>query len=171
MEKRKINRETNSYYTEEEMKYFHGLGFSWSNKSGDYDNCMYKYENGVSYDLEVRQNGFGIVRNYPSFLGYSQLWESALSMEELKEKLKLSLKDKISLNLYKVNAIIFGIIWLLLFSIVLPFTSIKNKKQEYKRRVIDIFKGNYFFLRDSLAFVWGMNVLSLGVLTTYLIMK
>jgi hypothetical protein len=171
MKKRTINKETNSYYTEEEMKYFHDLGFSWSNKSGDYDNCMYKYENGVSYDLEVRQNGFGIVRNYPNFLGYKQLWKYGLTIEELKDKLKLGIVDKISLNLYKLNAIIFGILWLVLFSIVLPFTSIKNKRKEYISRIKDVFKGDYFYLRDALPFVWGMNVLVIGILTTYLIMR
>lgn len=168
---RKIIRETNSYFTEEEMKYFHDLGFSWSNKSGDYDNAMYKYENGVSYDLEVRQNGFGLVRNYPSFFGNVQLWKNALSFEKVNSYFNLPLKDKIFLNLYKLNAMIFGILWLVLFSIVLPFTSIKNKKEEYKSRVTDIFKGDCFYLRDALPFVWGMNLFFMGVFISYLIMK
>lgn len=175
--KREINRTTNSFYTEEEYQQLtENQNFSWSNASNrseqGYDNCVYKYENGVAYDIEARSNGFVLQMTIPGLFDGTRIWETGLSFQELQDKMKLSLKNKLFLSIYKLNSMIFGFFWLVAFSFYILFINKdKDKWTSYEKRVHDIYGSSYFYLKDALPFVWGMNLLFSGILITYLIMK
>lgn len=178
MKRTELNKDTNSLYDIDEKQFLEDIGFSWSNKSHssfkEGDNCLYRYYNGISQDTEVRTNSFNLTTHIPTHIGILTQQNSTKKFEEIKSNLKLSLKNKILFNIYKLNAIPFGLLWLLLMLIIFPFIKTMTKKEKIKTmktKLKSVFTGsqNYFFLKDSLPFVWGLNLFILGASIVYLI--
>lgn len=168
MQQRNINQKTNSYYTEEEQLFLEENGFNWSNKSNSsyegYDNCMYKNNNGISYDIEVRKSGFLLSKTEPTLFNDNTTHNSDIAFDEVKEILKR--KTSISYKILKINAhfiLFLHFVFFILFSpILMPVFYIMNKKEmtikKYFIRVNKLFNPgqtiHFFALNDLKIRIW-----------------
>jgi len=176
--KKTINKNTNSYYTEKEYnELVNIMNFSWSNKSNNseegYENCIYKYENGISYDIEVTSKGFDLSKRIPTLFDTIDYDLFNLTYEELKLNLKTKTIDSLKLNLLKINSSIIIVLFLLIFVIATLFLK-NNDRKKTKFEIIEnkikgIKKQSYFVLKDVLPFTWGFNLFVTGILISYFV--
>lgn len=184
---RSINKETNSYFTKDEIGILESNGFSWSNESHrcsyGYDNHFYK-QSTIRIDINVAAkkrsdvNGnkekeievvYNIEKNIPTLFGEKRIRNRYESFDELIQDTK---KVYVSNFIYILNTFLFTIIYTI-FRISLLFipTFIKSKKEfkEYISHLKYIWKFKYYFLNDGLPFVWGMNLFIAGIVISKLI--
>lgn len=159
------------------------MNFSWSNKSQRFDedeeNCVYKYEKGISYDIEViyLKNTQDIIKVkikilIPTLFGLEIINNTIIASnknnEELiycvKDILDISILNRLKLFLLKINItpVIFSITFISFFINLLRNKEEKLSFLEFKKYIKHSY--NYTFaLNDSLPFVWGMNLFILGI--------
>lgn len=163
---REISKETNSYYTPQEYKRLtEVLGFKWSNRfSGMYDNGLYKYEGGVAYDIDARQNGLKFYMYVPTLFGRKEVIKDKLSLEEMEKLMKVGFLDSLSLFAMKFNAMIVGVLFLVFVAFASPFMKVeKSRVKTLVEKFRDLFRFNYHFLMDALPYIWMFNLFMLGV--------
>lgn len=146
--KRTIQSETNSYYTAQELETLTNQGFSWSNKSNSssqgYDNFIYLYKNGLSYDIEVNEKGFRLQILEPKLLDNISYFNSDMTFLKLLEE--LDYKTSLSHKILKINSyillVLHYIFFVMLSSILIPVFYKKNvsKKDSLKTSIKNYFK-------------------------------
>lgn len=168
----KTIKETNSYLTKEQLELLYKNGFSWCNYGGtDSDNYYSKNENSIDYRIIVFPNKIKLTQIIPSYIGNIVNKREYLDLEIfLKDYNKLELSNKLNTFVFKLNSLIFGLFFIFFLTIVIPFVKTEEDKMKIiKSKSMDIFKFNYYYLQDSLPFVWGFNLFILGGLIVYLL--
>lgn len=176
---KRIDEQTNSYFSKDEMDILKNIGFSWSNAS---NNCAYGYDNhlyrqdSIQQNLNVEakiisaENGekeieviYKIKKYVPTLFGVKTI---SSKYEDFESLIKETEKVYFSNYLYIFNSFFFLILYTIFRILLAPFL-IKNKEgmKEYCLHVKNLYKFKYYFLNDALPFVWGMNLFVIGILT------
>jgi len=193
METRQINKETNSYYTEEEYKLLTDLGFSWSNASNNsyegYDNCLYLYKGSFAYDIEVKANGFIFETRKIGILDTIRTITKNKTFEEIVEEVKnnKSFQTSIMVLLERVVLSIYFLGILFLSPILAPYfvkkydgrnfdkLSTFEKYKLYFTKNLKKFnpfqKLSYYLINELKTHLYIFVTIFLTVVTTILIIK
>lgn len=146
---------TQTYLNEEDLNYLkEDLHFSWSNRGGSFSNDYYYIrENSRNIEVCLLKNKIIVDTLLPSFFGIVRRRRTFSSFDVfIKKYNKLSIFDILSLTLYRLNFIIFGIVFLLIKSIL----RLLSPKDYFKDLLFDIKKiitFNYNYMTDSLTFM------------------